>query len=160
MQLAENGRVLLMLVDRNYLPEVLLLQSRYHILTHEPGSARDNNLSRCHESSIESVQIPVYMKTTVIHSTFIVRSKVGRLRVAETAEQNTTSLGPGAPEEFHLSRGDRLSTVAGFVTLVLTIILFALVPAPEGPLNRASFYKQAFIRLHVIMAGVFVSSWL
>ena len=80
--------------------------------------------------------------------------------MAETAEQNTTSLGRGSSEEFHLSKRDRLSTVAGFVTLVLTIILFALVPAPEGHTNRISFYKQAFIRLHVIMAGVFVSSCL
>ena len=46
MKLAQNGRVLLMLVDRNYLAEVLLLQSRYQILTHEPGSAGYNNFSR------------------------------------------------------------------------------------------------------------------
>jgi hypothetical protein len=80
---------------------------------------------------------------------------MGMLR--ETVEQNTASPGRGFTGDFHLSGKEQRNAIAGFVALILTITLFSLVPSLTAHVNKISPYKQAFIRLHLIMVGVFVS---
>ena len=73
-------------------------------------------------------------------------------------ERTTTSFGRVSSGASHLSEGEQL--YAGLVTLVFTVALYALVPKFTANVNKIPGYQSASIRLHLIMAGVFVSSFL
>src|SRR5438105_4752812 len=62
-----------------------------------------------------------------------------------------------------LSRVARLSAIGGLLAFAITIVAFLCIPQSTPHLNRISsdgFYKQAVLRLDVILLGTFVSAYL
>ena len=81
----------------------------------------------------------------------------------QTTTEDPTGLAQHSSDKCHLSGVDRLSALAGLATLGLTVAVCIYMPASTPHFKRISddpLYKQAFLRLDAILAGVFLSALL